>query len=209
MRAALFMLLAAIQLGAQGLYILPATFNASPGERIAVEFRGNGPATLLDHVRDATVLTDKAAYNITSLRIDGASVFGNAPVKSEGTLLLFAGAVGASHASAKSLVLCGKSSAVSQRLAGLPLEIVPERDPYSAKSGDALPVRVLLHGKPLSNCPVALARLDSGKLEFRSVGKTDANGHVAVPLNAPGPWVIEAAGSTSAGFSTSLTFEVF
>jgi hypothetical protein len=206
MRAALVMLLAVLPLGAQNLYILPATFTASPGERIAVEFKSDGPATLLDHVRDATALTDKAAYNITSLRTDGSSVFGNAPVKSEGTLLLYAGAVGGSRASAKALVLCGKPSAAFQRPAGLPLEIVPERDPYALQSGEALPIRVLLRGKPLNGCPITMARIESGRPEFRSIGRTDANGRVVVPLSSPGRWLIEA---TAAHLSTSLTFELF
>jgi hypothetical protein len=206
MRAALVMLLALIPLGAQTLYLLPASFTASPGERITVEFRSDGPATMLDHVRDATLLTEKAAYNITSLRTDGLSVLGNAPVKSEGTLLLYAGAAGGSHASAKALVLCGTPSATFQRPAGLPLEIVPERDPYTLKSGESLPIRVLLRGKPLGGCAIALARMESGKPEFRSIGKTDANGRVVVPLRAPGRWLIEA---TTAHLSTSLTFEMF
>ncbi len=194
---------------AQELSILPASFRVSPGERVTVQFRGPGAAP--QALRDATIYTDQAAYNVTGLRAangsaSGGGAEGQAPVKAEGTLVLYAGGSGESRASAKALLLSGKPGAGFDRRIGLPLEIIPERDPYALQAGEPLPVRLLLRGKPASGCELLLARADSATPEFRSAGRTDAAGRLAVRLDGAGPWLIGAARE---GLSTSLTFESF
>jgi uncharacterized GH25 family protein len=70
---------------------------------------------------------------------------------------------------------------------GLGLEIVPERDPTALVAGDALPVRVLLHGSPLPGFAVGARREGQSSESFVT---TDANGRASVRLPAAGRWLL-------------------
>lgn len=84
----------------------------------------------------------------------------------------------------KSIVLAGAPNDGYRHIVGLPIEIVPEKDPSQVKSGETLPVRVLYRGVPAANLQLFAA--SKGKATHH-VGKTDANGRIAVPVG-PGPW---------------------
>jgi uncharacterized GH25 family protein len=97
---------------------------------------------------------------------------------------------------------------------GLPLEIVPDVDPYAEPSAKKLPVHVLYHGRPLSGALVKLSNLgdDTGPMETHV---TDEKGRAV--FNAPhrGDWLFNviwtqvASASSDADFQTtfsSLTF---
>jgi hypothetical protein len=71
------------------------------------------------------------------------------------------------------------------RVAGLTLEIVPLRDPYAARAGQALPVRVLFRGKPLAEANVGW-QLPGDGAEARGYVRTDARGEALVPLARAG-----------------------
>ena len=97
---------------------------------------------------------------------------------------------------------------------GLTLEIVPERNPYALRPGEALPVRVLYEGHPL---PGALVKLTNLEFDVRPVAMhlTDAAGRAVFDLPRKGDWLINViwtkpiAGNPDADFDTtfsSLTF---
>lgn len=87
---------------------------------------------------------------------------------------------------AKALVATGAPGDGYKLAAGLPLEIVPEKDPYRLQPGEALPVRVLLRGKPVANLRLTAASTAEG-FTSRVVGQTDAEGRVSVPVSR-GQW---------------------
>lgn len=70
---------------------------------------------------------------------------------------------------------------------GLPLEIVPERDPTALREGDKLPVRVLRGGKPLAG--FALAYVSAGETH-EHVAITDEEGRASAALDAHGTWLV-------------------
>lgn len=70
---------------------------------------------------------------------------------------------------------------------GLGLEIVPERDPTALVEGDALAVRVLRGGAPLSGFAVGARREGQSSESFVT---TDATGRASVPLPRAGRWLL-------------------
>ncbi len=106
----------------------------------------------------------------------------------------------------------GAGSGYDRRL-GLPLELVPEADPYGPL-GQGLPVRLLYLGKPLAG-----ARFEArqpGRAET-IVGRTDAAGRFVLRLPAAGFWLVKAVHMVAApedggadweSFWASLTFEL-
>jgi uncharacterized GH25 family protein len=98
---------------------------------------------------------------------------------------------------------------------GLPIEIVPEKDPLSLKSGEALPVRVLLRGEPARDLAVLAESSRPGYSTNHEVGRTGADGRIAIPV-AAGQWRLhtihmERSANPDAeweSFWATLTFEV-
>jgi uncharacterized GH25 family protein len=118
---------------------------------------------------------------------------------------------------AKSLLLVGKGekkTAGFDRKLGLPLELVPEANPYQLPTGRKLPVRLLRDGKPLKGALVVAIQKDA-PADSRVTARTDAKGHVLLPLSRPGVWLVKAVHITRANkpgewnsLWASLTFEV-
>jgi len=98
---------------------------------------------------------------------------------------------------------------------GLPIEIIPQVNPYGLKLGDDLEVTVLFQGKPLPGAEIAWSYPGLGE-EFAGSKKTAANGKAAVPLAKVGPYVIRLTHMEWVknqtheweSYWTSLTFEV-
>lgn len=94
---------------------------------------------------------------------------------------------------AKTLVLVGANDAASNALVtkpvGLTLEIVPERNPYSLKPGQALPVQVLYDGRPLAGATVKLTNLDFD-MKPVAVKLTDKAGRAAFDVPLTGVWLL-------------------
>ncbi len=92
----------------------------------------------------------------------------------------------------KSLVLAGKPDAFYKERTGLTIEIVLEADPYSLSPGKTLPAQVLFRGKPAANIAVESAWLESGKAKMETIGRTDKDGRIRIPIVAVGPHRLHA-----------------
>jgi nickel transport protein len=98
---------------------------------------------------------------------------------------------------------------------GLDFEIVPDKDPFSVKPGDSLPLRVFLNGKPLEGAVIKTG--DSGHSASQSEIKTDKEGKTSVVIAKPGLQLIVAShkiplkddpDADTLSLSSSLTFDV-
>jgi len=101
---------------------------------------------------------------------------------------------------AKALVQVGDPSTVPAaadsaclRTLGLPLELVPEQNPYRLQSGKALTVKILRKGQPLRGATVQVWQRQPGGLPT-SHFTTHANqsGRILLRLSGPGPYLLAA-----------------
>lgn len=116
--------------------------------------------------------------------------------------------------SVKALLAVGNGSEGFGGPAGLPLELIPEKNPFQLKPGGELPLRLLYQGKPLAGAWVEARnpRRDQEKVS----GRTDQEGRVRLRLASGGLWLIKSVHMVSApkesgadweSFWASLTFE--
>ena len=92
---------------------------------------------------------------------------------------------------AKALVdVGGQGGAGFDRVLGLPLELVAERDPCALQSGGKLPMRLFYGGKPLSGALVVA--LNQADPSIRIAVRTDRHGRADLPLTRGGSWLIKA-----------------
>jgi uncharacterized GH25 family protein len=117
---------------------------------------------------------------------------------------------------AKCLVQAGGSGTTGfDRVLGLTLELVPEKDPYAMTGGGELPVRLFYDGKPLAGALVAAIAYDAPdrKIAVRS----DQSGRAVLRLPSGGLWLVKAVhmvpvtGDPNADWRStwaSLTFEI-
>jgi uncharacterized GH25 family protein len=75
------------------------------------------------------------------------------------------------------------------RPVGLPLEIVPEVNPYAVPGPAALPVRVLYQGRPLPGALVKLTELEHDAEPFET-HRTDVGGRATFSLPNQGTWLL-------------------
>lgn len=104
------------------------------------------------------------------------------------------------------------------RLAGFPIEIVPESDPSALRPGAPLPIRVLFRGQPAPDLQIEAAWLDpAGQATKKIAGRTDSAGRLSVPIAGTGTWKLhtvlmercaDVAAADWESFWASLTFEV-
>ena len=118
---------------------------------------------------------------------------------------------------AKALIRVGAVAADQghvTRPTGLKLEIVPQKNPYALKSGEALPVQILYEGRPLPGATVKLNNLDFDA-EPIAIRLSDSNGRAAFNIPQRGRWQLNViwtkpiTGNRTADFDTtfsSLTF---
>lgn len=87
---------------------------------------------------------------------------------------------------AKTVFLVGAPNNTSEaykKVIGLPIEIVPEKDPYAIKPGESLPVRVLVRGGPAAGLEIRTASSAAGA-KIVSSGTTGADGRISIPVVA-------------------------
>lgn len=117
---------------------------------------------------------------------------------------------------AKSLLSVGDGPGTGfDRVLGLELELVAEKNPYALKPGEDLPLRLLYKGKPLDGA--LLVAVPKGAPDARASARSDRHGKAALRLDRPGLWLVKAvhmvpapAGSGAEWESlwASLTFEL-
>jgi uncharacterized GH25 family protein len=115
---------------------------------------------------------------------------------------------------AKSLLAVGEDPGSGyDRLLGLTLELIPERNPYTLVPGQDLPVRLLYRGQPLVGAKVAAVPKDQPTRLVAA--RTDALGRVRLRLGGAGVWLVKAvhmigappgSGADWESFWASLTF---
>lgn len=116
---------------------------------------------------------------------------------------------------AKAIVRVGSEQATGfDRVVGLRLEIIPENDPTSMKSGDELRIRVEFEGNPIVGALVEARSPAPGTATVSA--RTDQTGHVVLLLPAPGMWVVDSVemvraeiGSKPAGSSKTPDWHSF
>jgi uncharacterized GH25 family protein len=116
---------------------------------------------------------------------------------------------------AKSLVLSGSPNAAQgDRALGFTLELIAERNPYTLRGDEDLPVRLSYENRPLSGAlVVAMNRSNPAQ---KLTARTDNAGRVRFRVKASGMWLIKAVhmeaaqagtGAEWASYWASLTFE--
>lgn len=93
--------------------------------------------------------------------------------------------------SAKSLLLSGSASEVQgDRQLGFTLELVAEKNPYTLRVDQALPVRLIYQNRPLAGAlVVAMNQLNPAE---KVMARTDEAGRVRLHLRRDGVWLIKA-----------------
>jgi uncharacterized GH25 family protein len=82
-----------------------------------------------------------------------------------------------------------------KNILGYPVEIVPQKNPYSLKNGKTLEVLCLLNGKPVVNQTVfAGYETAEGKLVVEPNVRTNKKGIAKIKLNGAGKWFVRFAG---------------
>ncbi|UYZ63507.1 DUF4198 domain-containing protein [Hymenobacter weizhouensis] len=76
------------------------------------------------------------------------------------------------------------------RVAGLPLELVPEQNPYQLGPGAALTVRVLAAGRPVAGQLVRLWRRGARPQALLSTVHSNQNGRALLRLSEPGEYMV-------------------
>lgn len=118
---------------------------------------------------------------------------------------------------AKLLITVGDSSddVIAKYDAGMTLELIPAKNPYRLKAGDALPLHVRYLDSGLKDATVIAFRRDHPDEQIRV--KTDASGNASIPLSAPGVWLVKVVHMIPApsdldadweSFWASLVFEI-
>jgi hypothetical protein len=90
---------------------------------------------------------------------------------------------------AKSLISVG-NGAGADKLIGMPLELVAEKNPYLLAGATDLPVRLYAQGKPISSVLVKSFNRDDPKSP--RLMRTDAEGRAIIDVTLPGEYLISA-----------------
>jgi uncharacterized GH25 family protein len=120
---------------------------------------------------------------------------------------------------AKSLLLSGPPSQrqddrQQDRPLGCPVELVAERNPYTLRVGQDMPVRLTYHDQPLKGALVVA--MNSVNPADRQVARTDVEGRARFKLHPGGMWLVKAVHMVALpsggdaqweSFWASLTFE--
>lgn len=92
---------------------------------------------------------------------------------------------------AKALLAVGPAPvAGADRALGLTLELVAEKSPATLAPGEPLPLRLTYDGQPIEG--VLVSALSQASPNANVAARSDAQGRVALPLAAPGPWLVKA-----------------
>ena len=156
---------------------------------------------------------DRAQTHLPSIRFnDYLRVEGLTPALEQRVRLHRMDADGSERYSrcAKSLVQVGPPGTGSQgevsKPIGLPLEIVPEENPYGVPGSPMLPVRVIYAGRPLAGALVKLTNLENDASPFE-VHLTDHDGRATFTMPKSGTWLLNVIWTKSLPRSEETDFE--
>ena len=121
----------------------------------------------------------------------------------------------------KALVQVGETDMLSGHITqplGHSLEIVPRKNPYALRTGEALPVEVLYFGDPVIGGTIHVARINPSHEDVTTL-TTDENGQTILSAIEPGAYMMHVGWSSrmpanideNADYDTlfaSLTFEI-
>jgi uncharacterized GH25 family protein len=88
---------------------------------------------------------------------------------------------------------------------GFTLELVPRKNPYALRAGDALPLSLTFRGKPMGNVLVVAMRKEAPEKSVHA--RTDAAGHVSLRLGDAGFWLIKAVHMQAAPADAGVDWE--
>jgi hypothetical protein len=91
------------------------------------------------------------------------------------------------------------------RPVGMTLELIPEKNPYTLKAGDELPVRLLYEGKPLAGALVIALGLH--QTDGRIAARSGKDGRVRLRLPEGGFWLIKSVHMVPAPHDTGVDWE--
>ncbi|MBI3574905.1 MAG: DUF4198 domain-containing protein [Gammaproteobacteria bacterium] len=104
--------------------------------------------------------------------------------------------------SAKALVMVGKPGTSADRVLGLRLELVAEKNPYLAAQ---VPLRLIYEGKPLEGALVVAFNKTEPLKKLKA--RTDKDGRVQFDFNRPGVWLVTAVHMLPAPPKTNADWE--
>ena len=110
---------------------------------------------------------------------------------------------------AKALLQVGEAAATPaaadsalRRTYGLPLELVPEQNPYRLAAGKALTVRVLRAGRPVPGALVQVWQRQPGTLPTSHfASRANQSGRILLRLSGPGPYLVATVDMAAAAAS--------
>ena len=76
-----------------------------------------------------------------------------------------------------------------KKLAGFPVEIVPESNPYNSKIGDAIRFKILFDGKPTFGVRVKVWNRFDNRTTLQNI-YTEKDGTIEARISSPGPWMV-------------------
>jgi uncharacterized GH25 family protein len=76
-----------------------------------------------------------------------------------------------------------------KKVAGLPIEIVPDRNPYSLKKGDLIRFKILWQGKPLFGTKVKVWNRFDNRTTIQNI-YTEQDGTMETHISNPGAWMV-------------------
>jgi hypothetical protein len=89
---------------------------------------------------------------------------------------------------------------------GLPLEIVPEVNPYTEPKSNSLPIRVFYEGRTLAGALVKLTALEHDDTPFET-HRTDAAGRATFTLPREGAWLLNVIWTKALPKTSETDFE--
>lgn len=92
---------------------------------------------------------------------------------------------------AKTLIQVGaKTDKTFKKNTGMPLEIIPMKNPYTLQQGDKMTVQVLFNGKPLTYRMILTWHKTAKTKTRQQKLKTDAKGQMSFTLDQKGQWMV-------------------
>lgn len=209
---------------AHDFWIQPDRYRSEPGVSVPVTLQvGHGPSRQRSQLplrritRFAAITPDGTAIDLRAgLNLGAATEDGEVQFQAPGTYVVILetdnhartldGLESYSRHSKALLQVGPAQSAQATQALGLPLEIVPDVNPYSA--GDVLPVHVLFAGEPLAGARVELTNLehDAETLETHLTGR---DGQASFALPAGGKWLLNVVWKKRLAEGRETEFETY